>query len=96
MIQNNFYNKLLEKSIKLIVDKLLFFLISTKDIKVNQNINNLLLNEDHTKFFKHIRKIQKYLAQIDKNYNLEPKFSDTFIPLYKFIKENCDSDTVSN
>jgi hypothetical protein len=35
MIQNNFYNKLLEKSIKLIVDKLLFFLISTKDIKVN-------------------------------------------------------------
>lgn len=47
----------LDKSIKLIVEKLLFFLISTKDMKVNQNTFNLLLNEDHTKFFKHIKKI---------------------------------------
>ena len=35
----------------------------------------VIINEDHSKFFKHIRKIYKYLAQMDKHNNSDPKFS---------------------
>lgn len=51
--------------------------------------------EDHNKFFKHIRKIQKYLANMDKQKFLAPKFSESLEPLANHIKFNCDSESYS-
>ena len=55
-------------------------------------INNQFGQEDY-KFFKHIRKIHKYLAQLDKHKYLDPKFGDAFNPLSKYIKDNCDKNS---
>jgi len=44
------------------------------------------------KFYKHIRKIYKYLASLDKQKYTHPKFSSSLEPLSRFIKDNV-SDT---
>jgi len=53
------------------------------------------LGEDHTKFFKHFRKIQKYLCNMDRQKYLAPKFSESMEALSNHIKFNCDSETNS-
>lgn len=54
-----------------------------------------LMSEENHKFFKHMRKIYKYLSQMDRTKYLEPKFSESLEPLSKFIKDKCDSETMS-
>ena len=70
---------------QLMVQKLVYFLS-------NSGVLELQSGEDHTQFFKHIRKIHKYLSALDKTKYLEPKFGAVLEPLAKHIKENCDSD----
>jgi hypothetical protein len=54
-------------------------------------------NDGDFRFFKHIRKIYKYLAVIDKmKAPGETLFSECFDPLSTFIKEKTDWETRSN
>ena len=66
-------------------EKLIFFL----------TLHGKELGEDHTKFFKHFRKIHKYLANMDRQKYLAPKFSESMEALSNHIKFNCDSETNS-
>ena len=47
------------------------------------------------KFLKQMRKIYKLMFQLDRCKHLEPRFSDSLEPLYRYIKDNVDmgSDT---
>lgn len=71
--QETFYLKLIEKFITILSNKL---------IKI------LLLAEPDNKFNQYIRKIFKCVQQMDRNKHLEPHFSETMEPLYRFIKKN--------
>jgi hypothetical protein len=66
-------------------EKLIFFL----QIHGHQN------GEDLLKFFKHIRKIHKYLANMDRQKTGMARFSESLEPLSNYIKFNCDSETNS-
>lgn len=47
------------------------------------------------KFFKHIRKIHKYLVKLEQSKPRDPNFSESLAALYSFIKERHDSETAS-
>lgn len=64
--QEIFYYKLLAKGLDLMVDKLSFF-IKHQDIPSTIRLD--------ASFFKHIRKIQKYIKVMDLQKSSEPKFS---------------------
>ena len=83
--QETFYNKLIEKTLFLMGEKLIFFFA----------LHGNEIGEDHSKFFKHIRKIHKYLANMDRQKYIAPKFSESLEPLSNHIKFNCDSETTS-
>jgi hypothetical protein len=53
-------------------------------------------SESDLKFFKHIRKIYKYLAVIDKLKTGEILYSECFEPLSTYIKEKTDWENRSN
>ena len=76
--QETFYNTLLEKAVILIASKLAEILPPS--------------NHD-MKFLKHVRKIYKYLQQLDKQKQTMPKFSKGIEPLYNFIKDNVDTNS---
>ena len=61
-------------------------------ISLFQLTNNQFTQDDY-KFFKHIRKIHKFLAQLDRQKYISPKFGDAFNPISKYIKENCDKNS---
>ena len=48
----------------------------------------MLLAETDNKFNSYVRKIFKCVQQLDKNKHLEPKFSESIEPLYRFLKKN--------
>jgi len=66
----------------LIVEKLMLFLNSATSP-----------SEVDVKFLKHIRKIYKYLQQLDKQRSMDPKFAESLLPLYSYYKEKCDMDS---
>ena len=87
--QETFYTTLLDKAIVLIVNKLINILDTNPDAFQIGNENDL-------KFYKHLRKIFKYVAQLDKAKQSGPKFGMAIEPLYTYFKENYDADeTVS-
>ena len=43
--------------------------------------------DDHLKYYKHIRKIYKYLARMDRIKDQAPRFSESMEGLCKFIRE---------
>jgi hypothetical protein len=60
-------------------------------------INGPFTQEDY-KFFKHIKKIHKFLSTMDRQKYLLPKYGEALEPLSKYIRENSDknSDVMSN
>ena len=53
-------------------------------------------SESDLKFFKHIRKIYKYLAVMDKLKTGEILYSECFEPLSNYIKDKTDWENKSN
>ena len=51
--------------------------------------------EEMQKFFKHIRKIHKYLVKLEQSKPRDPNFSESLSALYAFIRERTDSETAS-
>lgn len=87
--QETFYTTLVDKAIVLIVNKLICILEANPD-------TFQIGNDSDLKFYKHLRKIYKYVAQLDKTKQSSPKFGMAIEPLYTFFKENYDADeTVS-
>ena len=53
-------------------------------------------SESDMRFFKHLRKIYKYIAVIDKLKSDEIRYSECFEPLSNFIKDKTDWENKSN
>ena len=52
-------------------------------------------SEEMQKFYRHIRKIHKYLVKLEQGKPRDPNFSDCLQQLHGFIKERTDSETAS-
>ena len=74
--QETFYNKLIEKSFSLLCERIMQF-YRGEDAPVNE-----------MKFVKHIRKIVKYMAVLDRSKFMAPRLSETLMPLSAFLKDN--------
>lgn len=87
--QETFYNTLLDKSIRLVVNHLIAIVEAHPSVlKVS--------NEQDLKFCRNIKKIFRYLAQLDRQKAADPKFSRSLEPLYILFKENIQpEETVS-
>lgn len=88
--QETFYTKLLEKAVSLTTNKVIEL------IKFNPEIFNANKESD-LKFIKHIRKIFKYMSQMENQKLNEHKFAEHLEPLYNYFKENFEiqSDILS-
>ena len=85
--QETFYNRLIEKALELMSDKLIMFF--------NTSLPHVANSEENKVFFNKIRKIQKCLAKMDKTKYLQPHFGETMNPLGSYIKSNFDTESMS-
>lgn len=70
--------------------------LSLIDLKMDNSPRVHAFTDSDMKFFKHVRKIYKYLAVIDKFKTEEIRYSECFEPLSNFIKEKTDWENKSN
>ena len=87
--QETFYNTLLDKSIRLLVNQLIYIIEAHPSV--------FKIADDHDlKFCRNIKKIFRYIQQLDRQKAADPKFSRSLEPLYILFKENIQpEETVS-
>ena len=87
--QETFYNTLLDKSIRLLVNQLIYI--------IEAHPSAFKIADDHDlKFCRNIKKIFRYIQQLDRQKAADPKFSRSLEPLYILFKENIQpEETVS-
>ena len=82
-------NTLLDKSIRLLVNQLIYIIEAHPSV--------FKIADDHDlKFCRNIKKIFRYIQQLDRQKAADPKFSRSLEPLYILFKENIQpEETVS-